>query len=199
MDIWTCACSSTICDNQVIMVWTRAHIHTSIQPVTGALALRAHSVYIDADTDDMYTKLAHAFVKCKQSSRLDTMLVIDKSDDSPPPPVFMPRGMRAFMGALLTRVHAESQLPPQLGQYGGVVLGGTFDRIHNGHKILLTSAAMLARTQFTCGVTHPQMLKRKVLSELIEPLDVRIDSVRQFVGDIDSTLNLKVRRMCVQC
>jgi phosphopantetheine adenylyltransferase len=96
-------------------------------------------------------------------------------------------------------VRAASQLPPQLGQFGGVVLGGTFDHIHNGHKILLTSAAMLARTQFTCGVTHPHMLTRKVLAELIEPLDTRIDNVQQFIHDIDSTLNLKVRRMRVLC
>jgi phosphopantetheine adenylyltransferase len=102
----------------------------------------------------------------------------------------------------------DPKLQPALGKYGGVVLGGTFDRLHNGHKILLTGAAMLANEQFTCGecicnvivivytylsgVTHENMLAKKVLFELIEPLEKRVQFVHEFVADIDTTLNLKV-------
>lgn len=53
-------------------------------------------------------------------------------------------------------------------QYSGVVLGGTFDRIHNGHKILLSTATLLAKDLVTCGVTDGPMLESKRLFCLIQ-------------------------------
>lgn len=76
--------------------------------------------------------------------------------------------------------------------FEGVVLGGTFDRLHNGHKILLSTAAILSRRQFTCGVTDGPMLLKKKLYEMIEPVENRIGWVKEFVEDVDSTLNCKV-------
>lgn len=50
-----------------------------------------------------------------------------------------------------------------LGQkvYENVVLGGTFDRLHNGHKILLSTAALKCSEKITVGVTDISMLKCK--------------------------------------
>lgn len=48
----------------------------------------------------------------------------------------------------------------RLNRHIGVVLGGTFDRLHDGHKLLLTASAMLASRQLTCGVTNGAMLER---------------------------------------
>lgn len=42
-----------------------------------------------------------------------------------------------------------------------VVLGGTFDRLHCGHKILLTEAVLLARKRLVVGVTDTNMVKCK--------------------------------------
>ena len=39
------------------------------------------------------------------------------------------------------------------------MLGGTFDRLHTGHKVLLSEAVVLARKQLTVGVTDGDMLK----------------------------------------
>ena len=39
-----------------------------------------------------------------------------------------------------------------------VALGGTFDRLHNGHKVLLSTAALLS-DKITCGVTGGDMNK----------------------------------------
>ena len=50
---------------------------------------------------------------------------------------------------------------------GHCVLGGTFDRIHPGHKILLTSALLRCSSFLTVGVTGPTMLASKTLTELI--------------------------------
>lgn len=45
--------------------------------------------------------------------------------------------------------------------YESVVLGGTFDRLHNGHKILLSTAALKCTKKLTVGVTNISMLKCK--------------------------------------
>ena len=43
--------------------------------------------------------------------------------------------------------------------YKNVVLGGTFDRLHNGHKILLSEAILHCTEKLTVGVTDTNMLK----------------------------------------
>ena len=65
--------------------------------------------------------------------------------------------------------------------YHHVVLGGTFDRLHPGHKILLSEALLRCDTRLTVGVTAPGLLKSKVLPELIQPVTERIDGVKRFV------------------
>lgn len=42
--------------------------------------------------------------------------------------------------------------------YNNVVLGGTFDRIHVGHKILLSEAVLRAKHRVVVGVTDSNML-----------------------------------------
>lgn len=42
--------------------------------------------------------------------------------------------------------------------YNYVVLGGTFDRLHNGHKILLSQAVIRCNKKLTVGVTDADML-----------------------------------------
>uniref|UniRef100_A0A915IRI8 Cytidyltransferase-like domain-containing protein n=1 Tax=Romanomermis culicivorax TaxID=13658 RepID=A0A915IRI8_ROMCU len=78
-----------------------------------------------------------------------------------------------------------------IGMHSGVVLGGTFDRIHNGHKFLLTVAALLAKDKLICGVTDGPMLERKLLYELIEPINRRIQHIREFILDIDASLDFQ--------
>lgn len=42
--------------------------------------------------------------------------------------------------------------------YKNVVLGGTFDRLHNGHKILLSEAVLRCTEKLTVGVTDTNMI-----------------------------------------
>jgi len=48
--------------------------------------------------------------------------------------------------------------------YESVVLGGTFDRLHKGHKILLSTAALKCTKKLTVGVTDISMLNCKLIS-----------------------------------
>ncbi|XP_055529944.1 bifunctional coenzyme A synthase [Wyeomyia smithii] len=76
--------------------------------------------------------------------------------------------------------------------FKNVVLGGTFDRLHAGHKVLLTQAVLLAEERLVVGVTDDNMIKSKKLWELILPVEQRIKEVRHFLEDIDSTLRYEV-------
>ncbi|CAH1638304.1 unnamed protein product [Spodoptera littoralis] len=72
--------------------------------------------------------------------------------------------------------------------YENVVLGGTFDRLHNGHKLLLSQAVLRATKSVTVGVTDVNMLQIKTIPELIQPVDIRIKEVRDFLMDINPDL-----------
>eukprot|EP00053_Salpingoeca_punica_P014408 m.130982 g.130982 ORF g.130982 m.130982 type:complete len:748 (-) comp16447_c0_seq2:329-2572(-) len=66
-------------------------------------------------------------------------------------------------------------------QYDHAVLGGTFDDIHAGHKVLLTAAAAASRQRVVIGVTSTNMLSKKLLSEFIRPTEERIAHVKEFL------------------
>ncbi|XP_055382554.1 bifunctional coenzyme A synthase [Condylostylus longicornis] len=76
--------------------------------------------------------------------------------------------------------------------YDTVVLGGTFDRIHTGHKIFLTEAVLRACKRLVVGVTDENMLHNKTLTELILPTEQRINDVKNFLSEIDSNLQYEV-------
>ncbi|EDW72993.1 uncharacterized protein Dwil_GK16881 [Drosophila willistoni] len=76
--------------------------------------------------------------------------------------------------------------------YPSVVLGGTFDRIHLGHKIFLTQAVLRSHKRLVVGVTTAAMTKSKILPDLILPVEERIEQLRDFLLDIDDTLHYDI-------
>ncbi|KAH0560570.1 bifunctional coenzyme A synthase [Cotesia glomerata] len=72
--------------------------------------------------------------------------------------------------------------------YNNTVLGGTFDRLHNGHKILLSKAILECSNKLTVGVTDSSMISRKILWELIEPCEKRMTALREFLNDVNPNL-----------
>ncbi|XP_030561161.1 bifunctional coenzyme A synthase [Drosophila novamexicana] len=88
---------------------------------------------------------------------------------------------------------AEAEGQPASQQiYPTVVLGGTFDRIHIGHKIFLTQAVLRTCKRLVVGVTTAAMTKGKILPELILPVEQRIAELREFLLDIDNTLQYDI-------
>lgn len=83
--------------------------------------------------------------------------------------------------------HTQSQT------YRVVCLGGTFDHLHAGHKLLLTAAAMLlgvpegplpAPARFIIGITGDELLKRKKYAEFVQPWDQRVGNVIEFLASM---------------
>ncbi|KAI8909794.1 hypothetical protein EDD86DRAFT_190476 [Gorgonomyces haynaldii] len=82
--------------------------------------------------------------------------------------------------------HADYQLSNDTSLYDHVCVGGTFDHLHFGHKILLTMAAFVTQRRLVCGVVDPDpdRLKRKKYYEQMESTQVRISNVEQFLRKI---------------
>uniref|UniRef100_A0A0D9WW60 Cytidyltransferase-like domain-containing protein n=1 Tax=Leersia perrieri TaxID=77586 RepID=A0A0D9WW60_9ORYZ len=95
--------------------------------------------------------------------------------------------------------------------YGSVVLGGTFDRLHDGHRRLLKASADLARDRIVVGVCTGPMLAKKELScllvdcvvdsvlcvgvqyaELIEPVEKRMKAVEDYIKTVKPELIVQV-------
>lgn len=66
--------------------------------------------------------------------------------------------------------------------YPVAALGGTFDHLHVGHKILLTMASLIAQRKIIVGVTDDAMLTKKSNASLLEPIDERIATVNAFIS-----------------
>lgn len=60
--------------------------------------------------------------------------------------------------SLSSLIQLDSLIDDSETKYNNVVLGGTFDRLHVGHKILLTEAALRAQKRLVVGVTDINMI-----------------------------------------
>ncbi|KAJ2453552.1 hypothetical protein EV183_002191 [Coemansia sp. RSA 2336] len=72
--------------------------------------------------------------------------------------------------------------------YPHVAVGGTFDHLHVGHKILLTAAAMAATKRVVCGISADRLLENKKYRELLEPYRDRELHVLLFLRKIRKDL-----------
>ncbi|KAJ7313637.1 hypothetical protein JRQ81_005202 [Phrynocephalus forsythii] len=79
-----------------------------------------------------------------------------------------------------------------LQSYSDVVIGGTFDRLHNGHKLLLSVSCMLAENRLLVGVSDKDLLENKLLKELILPYDQRVAQLSEFLVDIKPSLRYEI-------
>ncbi|KAG9017181.1 hypothetical protein FRB90_001447 [Tulasnella sp. 427] len=65
--------------------------------------------------------------------------------------------------------------------YPVAALGGTFDHLHAGHRILLSMSAWIASRKVIVGMTDDVLLQRKANREVMEHLPVRTERVKSFL------------------
>jgi pantetheine-phosphate adenylyltransferase len=132
----------------------------------------------------------------------------------PPPALAVMVASRAAPVALLDDGAAgETLATASVDAYGAVVLGGTFDHLHAGHKILLSVACLLASERIVCGVTGAAaarfgpaargadpawdidgtMLANKQYADVMESTDARCAAVAAFVCLFRAHIGAQVR------
>jgi hypothetical protein len=77
-------------------------------------------------------------------------------------------------------------LPP--GSFENIVLGGTFDRLHKGHKLLLAMSCLAATKRLLIGVSHGALCENKTLKELITPFSQRRERLSHYLQRIRPSL-----------
>jgi pantetheine-phosphate adenylyltransferase len=78
----------------------------------------------------------------------------------------------------------------EMRKFKCVAVGGTFDRLHEGHKAMLCKACEVGE-RVIIGVTTGKLLENKVRKELIYPYERRVDDIRKFlvsIGCLDRAL-----------
>lgn len=85
---------------------------------------------------------------------------------------------------------------PDLARYEQVVLGGTFDRLHAGHRLLLAVAAITATSQLWVGITDDAMVASKKRRELLQPYAARCVQVEQYIHAIHPKLSVQTVALC---
>ncbi|KAM9487816.1 bifunctional coenzyme A synthase [Clarias gariepinus] len=76
--------------------------------------------------------------------------------------------------------------------YRDIVVGGTFDRLHGAHRTLLNICCLMANRRFLIGVCDQELLKSKVLKELIEPYSRRVQKLQEFLNDVKPSLQYEI-------
>ncbi len=86
----------------------------------------------------------------------------------------VPRYLISNIKDQISKTHIKDQ------KYRRVVLGGTFDHFHKGHKALLSKAFEVGE-KITIGIAAEEIYKDKFLSETVEPFKERKKSVEKFI------------------
>mmetsp|Transcript_1325 Transcript_1325/g.1710 ORF Transcript_1325/g.1710 Transcript_1325/m.1710 type:complete len:224 (-) Transcript_1325:168-839(-) len=86
------------------------------------------------------------------------------------------------LGWLKAELQNQEMTTEVKGHYKAICMGGTFDHMHSGHRLLLTQAALLTRDRMLIGVTSDALLKKKSYANIIQDFEARCESVRAFLS-----------------
>ncbi|CAO3635297.1 unnamed protein product [Cunninghamella echinulata] len=86
----------------------------------------------------------------------------------------------------------KEEIEDPLEIFDKVAVGGTFDHLHAGHKILLTMTALSTKKSLIVGVTDDIMLASKKHREFIASTHDRIIKVKEFLHRIRNGLDYSI-------
>jgi dephospho-CoA kinase len=78
------------------------------------------------------------------------------------------------------------------GACDDVVLGGTFDRLHDGHKLLLSMSCLAAKKRLLIGVSAGALLVGKTLGDLMTPFDQRRERLTHYLQSTRPCVNYEI-------
>jgi phosphopantetheine adenylyltransferase len=96
-------------------------------------------------------------------------------------------------GELFTKVQEAatySDTAIELFKFDHAVMGGTFDHMHLGHRLLLSQAAIFTKDTLVIGITAASLLSKKQYGELIEPFEDRKSAVEKFLKAFNPRLKV---------
>lgn len=76
------------------------------------------------------------------------------------------------------------QLTSNESRYNTVAVGGTFDRLHAGHRLLLTVAAWVTSSTLLVGITDDSLIAHKQHNNVIASVDTRGEHVLEYLRNI---------------
>ena len=77
-------------------------------------------------------------------------------------------------------------------KYKNVLVAGTFDRLHKGHKLLLDTAINNCSKNLFIGITKDNMIKNKKYSELIESENKRYNNIYNYFTNKNKNINILI-------
>lgn len=89
----------------------------------------------------------------------------------------------------------EYEYDPDELEYDVVAVGGTFDHLHDGHKLLLTISGYLAKSKLIVGITGSELLQNKKYAEVMEPFMTRRANVEDFLNYLYPALELDIHML----
>ena len=105
--------------------------------------------------------------------------------------IFTQQASKSFAHSHLDTIYVDD-IQSSFRMFDYVVVGGTFDHLHSGHKILLTASALFCSNTLKIGITSDSMASRKLYAELLEPFEARSDAVHKFVHKIRPSLKYEI-------
>ncbi|KAI8463852.1 MAG: hypothetical protein J3K34DRAFT_474834 [Monoraphidium minutum] len=104
------------------------------------------------------------------------------------PPSAAGRGAAAAAEAVAEAAAAASAGPLA---FQHVAVGGTFDRLHAGHRLLLAATALTATQTVYVGVTADELLAKKAYHDLLQPLAERTAAAAAFMATVRPGLRVE--------
>ncbi|CAK9439701.1 uncharacterized protein LODBEIA_P38010 [Lodderomyces beijingensis] len=92
-----------------------------------------------------------------------------------------PKSHTTVLDVDLAEAHFSELENKSAGEFKTTAVGGTFDHLHDGHKILLSMASFLTKSRMIIGITGPDLLKNKKYGEFLESFTRREQSVIEFL------------------